>query len=142
MEERCMKTKKIRALIKHLELTKYSVVSLKLKGRMTIEKNGFNMSRYRDECDTPCCIAGHAVAMYNGGKCIEADEPACFIASKILGLEEIWARWRLFTPSSHDLGCHLEEVTPDRAILALTRMLNAGDDYLFLDVKDLWRREK
>ena len=128
----------INKLIEKLKTTK----RCELDDDYNIRENGFSMDSYCDDCNSPCCIAGHAIAMDNSdGKVVvpKNKSPNDFAAEK-LGLDPEWAEENLFD-LRHDeyYNIDISKITPKQAIKALKRIIDAGEGYDSLDYRDLWK---
>lgn len=115
--------------------------------------NFFNMNRYSfrvkgSACGTPACIAGwayHFRELDAGRKARNSPriKPSEFHlvprhASDWMDLNFRWALLNLFEP----LNLDLDSLTPARAVLALQRILDAGEDHINLTWRELWKEEK
>lgn len=94
-------------------------------------EGGFNMLYYSNSCGTPMCIAGHICKLSDPLRDVG---PAH--AAEWLGLKYSWALDFLFSP--YDLGIPYNDITREQAIAALERTLAAGDDYLWLTIREVW----
>ena len=95
---------------------------------------GFCMAFYQFNCGCPACIGGWSAFLQNDRYPIDKDVDIPYFAAVWLGIDEGWATHNLFNPPKYNLY-HLKK---DRAILALQRLMEAGENYRNLTQEDLW----
>lgn len=107
---------------------------LKKEGERTL---GFNMAVYYtdlgplvmdysgQDCDTVACIAGHAVALFNGKESLENDPDLNIpeLSRELLGLDRLQGD-KLFTPCQ-STGAY--DATPEQAAAAVRNMALLGE---------------